>query len=76
MNLKGHRNDASESKPGSLMDSARDWLSCQAIIWISVLTGLFQVFANPVTNMFNSMSYHNVFNIQFAIYKCMCELKI
>ena len=25
------------------------WLSCQAIIWISVLAGLFRVFANQVT---------------------------
>ena len=25
------------------------WLSCQAIIGISVLAGLFRVFANPVT---------------------------
>ena len=25
------------------------WLSCQAINWISVLAGLFQVFANQVT---------------------------
>ena len=25
------------------------WLSCQAIIWISVLAGLFWVFANQVT---------------------------
>ena len=24
------------------------WVSCQAIIWISVLAGLFQVFANQV----------------------------
>ena len=24
------------------------WLSCQAIIWISVLAGLFRVFANQI----------------------------
>ena len=30
-------------------DSARVWLSCQAIKWISVLAGLCQVLANPVT---------------------------
>ena len=33
------------------LDSARVWLSCQVIIGISVLAGLFRVFANPVTNM-------------------------
>ena len=57
MNLQGHRNDASESRPAWLfvalslvhLDSAGVWLSCQAIIWISVLVGLFRVFANPVT---------------------------
>ena len=31
------------------LDSAGVWLSCQAIIWISVLAGLFRVFANQVT---------------------------
>ena len=31
------------------LDSAIVWLSCQAIIGISVLAGLFRVFANPVT---------------------------
>ena len=31
------------------LDSAGEWLSCQAIIWISVLAGLFRVFANQVT---------------------------
>ena len=31
------------------LDSAGVWLSCQAIIWISVLAGLFWVFANQVT---------------------------
>ena len=31
------------------LDSARVWLSCQAIKWISVLAGLYQVLANPVT---------------------------
>ena len=39
MNLKGHRNDAGESRPVSLplecLDSIGVWLSCQAIIWIS-----------------------------------------
>ena len=30
-------------------DSARVWLSCQAIKWISVLPGLCQVLTNPVT---------------------------
>ena len=57
MNLQGYRNDPSESRPGYLyialslmyLDSARVWLSCQVIIGISVLVGLFQVFANPVT---------------------------
>ena len=24
------------------------WLSCQAIIWVSVLAGLFWIFTNPV----------------------------
>ena len=51
------KNDASESRPGYLykalslvcLDSARVSLLCQAIIWISVLARLFQVFANPVT---------------------------
>ena len=33
----------------SCLDSAGVWLSCQAIILISVLAGLFQVFANQVT---------------------------
>ena len=33
------------------LDSARVWLSCQAIIWISVLAGLFRVFLNQVTYM-------------------------
>ena len=34
------------------LDSARVWLSCQAInIWILVFAGLFQVFANPVKNI-------------------------
>ena len=53
----GSQNDAGESRPGYLyvalplvcLDSAGVWLSCQAIIWISVLAGLFQVFANQVT---------------------------
>ena len=56
MNLQGHRNDANESRPGYFValslvcvDSVRVWLSCQAIIGISVLAGLFRVFANPVT---------------------------
>ena len=31
------------------LDSARVWLSCQAIKWISVLAGLCRVLANPVT---------------------------
>ena len=31
------------------LDSARVWLSCQAIIGISVRAGLYWVFANPVT---------------------------
>ena len=31
------------------LDSAGVWLSCQPIIWISVLAGLFRVFANQVT---------------------------
>ena len=31
------------------LDSAGVWLSCQAISWISVLAGLFRVFANQVT---------------------------
>ena len=31
------------------LDSAGVWLSSQAIIWISVLAGLFRVFANQVT---------------------------
>ena len=30
------------------LDSAGVWLSYQAIIWISVLVGLFRVFANQV----------------------------
>ena len=33
------------------LDSARVWLSCQAIKWISVLAGLCWVLANPVTNI-------------------------
>ena len=59
MNLQGHRNDASESRPCYVLnfvalslvclDSARVWLSCQAIIRISVLAELFCIFANPVT---------------------------
>ena len=56
MNLQGHRNDASDlcicsSLVGVYLDSARVWLSCQVIIGISVLAGLFRDFANPVTNM-------------------------
>jgi len=35
------------------LDSAGVWLSCQAIIWISVLAGLFRVFANQVTYLIN-----------------------
>ena len=31
------------------LDSAKVWLSCQAIKWISVLAELCQVLANPVT---------------------------
>ena len=31
------------------LDSAIVWLSCKAITWISVLAGLFHVFANQVT---------------------------
>ena len=45
MNLQGHRNDASESRPGYLyltslvcLDSTSVWLSCQPIIWISSFT--------------------------------------
>ena len=34
------------------LDRTRVWLSCQAIIWISVLAGLFRVFSNPVTCMY------------------------
>ena len=57
MNLLGHRNDAGESRPGYIfvalplvcLDSAGVWLSCQAIIWILVLAGLFRGFANQVT---------------------------
>ena len=57
MNLQGHRNDAGDSRPGYVfvplplvyLDSAGVWLSCQAIIWILVLVGLFWVFANQVT---------------------------
>ena len=30
------------------LDSTGVWLSCQAIIWISVLAGLFRVFTNQV----------------------------
>ena len=33
------------------LDSAGVWLLCQAIIWISVLAGLFRVFANQITFM-------------------------
>ena len=49
----GSQNDANESRPVVLslvyVDSAKVWLSCQAIIGISVLVELFWVFANPVT---------------------------
>ena len=31
------------------LDGARVWLSCQAIVQMSVLAGLLRVFANPVT---------------------------
>ena len=31
------------------LDSVGVWLSCQAIIWISVLVKLFRVYANQVT---------------------------
>ena len=37
------------------LDSERVWLSCQAIIGISVLAGLFQVFANPLTYLQNTI---------------------
>ena len=40
--------------------SARVWLSCQAIIRISVLAGLFRVFANPVT--YNSVVHICLFS--------------
>ena len=54
MNLQGHRNDAIESRPGYL--KLYDWCvwivqECDfhvSIIWISVLVGLFRVFANRV----------------------------
>ena len=57
MNLQGHRNDAGKSRPAWLfvalalvhLDSARVWLSYQAIIWISILARLLQDFANLVT---------------------------
>ena len=52
MNLQGHRNDAGESRPVAMplvcLDSAGVWLSCQAIIWISVLAGLFWVLVTYV----------------------------
>ena len=38
------------------LDSAGVWLSCQAIIWISVLAGLFRVFANQVVDSGSSIS--------------------
>ena len=48
MNLQGHRNDSNESRlvicssMTGVSGSARLWLSCQAIIWISLLVGLLQ----------------------------------
>ena len=49
MNLQGHRKDASQSRPGYLyLDSAQVWLSCQAIVWISVLAEIVLGFANLV----------------------------
>ena len=56
INLQGQKNDACESRPGCLslalslvcLDSARVWLSCQAIKWI----------ANPVTNYYRRKLCH------------------
>ena len=39
------------------------WVSCQAIIWISVLAGLFRVFANQVT-------YHNDVMYNMMLMNC------
>ena len=42
------------------LNSAGVWLSCQAIIWISVIARLFRVFATQVTYVFkkfNSKQY-------------------
>ena len=44
------------------LDSARVWLSCQAIKWIAVLAGLCRVLANPVTYI----------NIDLNVYICVC----
>jgi len=56
MNLQGHRNEAGGKQtwlfvalPLVCLDSAGVWLSCQAIIWISVLAGLLPVLAIQVT---------------------------
>ena len=56
MNLQGHSLEMMTwlfvALPLMCLDSAgvRVWLSCQAIIWITVLAGLlFWVFANQVT---------------------------
>ena len=37
------------------------WLSCQAIIWISVLVGVLQVFTNPIIYVIS------VFNMTLSI---------
>ena len=47
MDLQGQENSLALSLV--CLDSARVWLSCQAIKWISVLAGLCWVLANPVT---------------------------
>ena len=51
MDLQGQpvKADLAIFSPGMCLDSARVWLSCQAIKWISVLAGICRVLANPVT---------------------------
>ena len=84
MNLQGHRNDGSGSRPGSAIGvSAGVWLSCQAIIWISVLAGLLRVFANQVTNLIGPdktglialfcISRNTNFNIECTVLLCWLD---
>ena len=75
MNLQGHRNDAGESRLGYLyvalpfvwLDSAGVWPSSQAIIWISVLAGLFRGFANQVTFNYSSIAMYSLGIIMYTL---------